>query len=108
MALSLRGFCAYARISPIEYGDDAETAVAELCLQAAIDHAKSAGIPVDKLEETGNAKLELYIYALALHFFDNRGFLSNAPSYAGNEYTKQLMTKMRVELAAEGLVDGVQ
>lgn len=107
MALSFKGFCSYARISPEEYGDDAEGNVAELCLQAAIEHAKSAGIPVDRLNEDGSSKLELYIYALALHFFDNRGFLPNTPSYASNEYMNRLMTKMRVELEAEGLSDGI-
>lgn len=107
MALNLKDFCSYARLSPDEYGDDAETAVAELCLQAAVKHAKSAGIPVERLNESGNPKLELYIYALALHFFDNRGFSPSTPSYAANEYMVKLMTKMRVELEAEGLEDNV-
>lgn len=107
MALGLKGFCAYGRISAEEYGDEAELAVAELCLQAAVDHAKSAGIPVTRLDSEGNAKLELYIYALALHYFDNRGFIATDLSYSGNEYTERLMKKMRLELAAEGGEDGI-
>lgn len=107
MALSFKDFCSYARIAPDVYGDDAEGAVAELCLQAAIEHARASGIPVDELNECGSPKLELYIYALALHFYDNRGFTPNAPSYAADEYMTRLMTKMRIELTAEGASYGI-
>lgn len=107
MALGLKGFCAYARISAEEYGDEAELAVAELCLQAAVDHANSAGIPVARLDSEGNAKLELYIYALALNYFDNRGFIAADSTYTGNEYTERLMEKMRLELVAERVDDGI-
>lgn len=107
MAVVLEGFYSYARISPSAQDEDGEAFTAQLCLQAALDHAKSAGIPVDRLTEENNAKFELYIYALALHWFDNRGFQSTSQSFAGDEYTKRLMTRMRVELAAEGLSYGI-
>lgn len=106
MAVSFEGFCAYGRISVPALEEDGEAFAAQLCLSAALDHAKSAGIPVDRLTETNNAKFELYIYALALHWFDNRGFESSSQTFAGDDYTKRVMTRMRVELAVEGLTDG--
>lgn len=103
MAVSFEGFCAYGRIDVPTLDDGSEAFTAQLCLQAALDHAESAGIPVKRLTAENNAKFELYIYALALHWFDNRGFEASSQTFAGDEYTKRLMTRMRVELAAEGL-----
>ena len=100
--VSLKGFLDYGRIFPDAAEEDGESAVAELCLRAARDHARESGIPVDLLEERDNAKYELYIYALALHYFDNRGFLSTTQAYAADEYTKRMMTRMRKELESEG------
>lgn len=107
MAVSFDGFCAYGRISVPALEEDGESFAAQLCLTAALDHAKSAGIDVDRLTAENNAKFELYIYALALHWFDNRGFQSVSQTFAGDEYTKRIMTRMRVELAAEGLRYGI-
>lgn len=107
MAVSLEGFCAYARIGTPAAEEDGEAFAAQLCLSAALDHAKSAGIDVDTLEQNNNAKFELYIYALALHWFDNRGFQSSSQTFAGDDYTKRVMTRMRVELAAEGVSYGI-
>lgn len=98
--VSLRGFLSYARIPPDSETGENETA--ELCLSAAVEHAREAGIPTEKLDTAGNAKYELYIYALALHYFDNRGFLSSTQAYAADEYTKRMMRQMRRELESEG------
>ena len=87
--------------------EDGESGTAELCLRAAIDHARSAGIPVDRLNEENNAKYELYIYAIALHWFDNRGFSPPSQAYAGDEYTRRMMAQMRVELESEGWAEHI-
>lgn len=99
--INLKGFMSYARIPPDS--DPEENEIASLCLYAAVDHAKSAGIPTEKLDATGSAKYELYIYALALHYFDNRGFSSSTQAYAADEYTKRMMRQMRRELESEAL-----
>ena len=100
MAVSFEGFCAYGRLGALALAEDGESFSAQLCLQAALDHAKSAGIRVEEMQNS--AKFELYIYALALHWYDNRGFTNSGQTFAGDEYTKRLMARMRVELAAEG------
>ena len=100
--VSFEGFAAYARLDDAVLEVNSEAMTAQLCLDAAIAHAKSAGVPTDKLNGENNAKYELYIYAIALHYYDNRGFISPGNSYAGDEYTKRMMQAMRVELAAEG------
>lgn len=105
MSVNFAGFVAYGRIPAAALDEDGEALVAELCLRAAVSHANSAGIPTDKLDAADNGKYELYIYALALHFYDNRGFLSSTQSYAGDEYTKRIMRQMRKELELEGLSD---
>lgn len=83
MAVTFEGFSAYARLGDPQLVDDSERLTAELCLRAAMDHARGTGIPADKLDEEDNAKFELYIYAMASHWFDNRAFNSsisiNAP-----------------------------
>ncbi len=93
-AVSLTGFKSYARIMP----DDTDE-TAELCLAAAQQHAHDAGIP-DSLN--GDAKYNLYIYALALHYYDNRGF---SPVINADNYTAQMMAKFRIELEARGYDD---
>lgn len=107
MAVSFEGFCAYGRLNAAAMEEDGESYSAQLCLRAAVDHAKSAGIPVDRMISGNNAKFELYVYALALHWFDNRGFQSALQTFAGDDYTKRIMTRMRRELEAEGLSDGI-
>ena len=47
--VSLKGFLDYGRIFPDAAEEDGESAVAELCLRAARDHARESGIPVDLL-----------------------------------------------------------
>lgn len=104
MALSKEGFMAYGRLSPASCAEDNEDFVADLCFQAAIDHAKSFGVPVDRLISEDNAKFELYIYALALHFYDNRGMVSPEITAASDKYTDRLMTRFKIELEAEGWI----
>lgn len=101
MAVSFEGFCAYGRISVPALDEDGESFAAELCLQAALDHARSAGIPTERLTSENNAKFELYIYALALHWYDNRGFERGSQSYTSDSYTERLMKRMRLELSLE-------
>jgi hypothetical protein len=102
MAVTMTGFCGYARLDDPALMEEGERGTAELCLRAAVDHARGADIPVEKLEAADNAKYELYIYAIANHFYDNRAFLSLTQSFAGDEYTKRVMTAMRIELESEG------
>ena len=102
MAVSITGFRAYARLSDPAFSEDGEAQTADLCLRAALDHARSSGIPVDRLTDSENAKFELYIYALALHWFDNRGFVSGSQSYSADEYTRRMMAQMWAELESEG------
>lgn len=104
MAVTMEGFRQYARLEDPAMTEPGELATAELCLRAAVDHARGTGIPVDKLDAEDNAKYELYIYALANHWFDNRAFLSMSQSYAADEYTRRIMAAMHLELKEEGFV----
>ena len=96
MAVTVANFRLYAHISP-----DEETVIPTLCLDAAVQHARDAGIP-ERLNYEGDAKYAIYIYALALHYYDNRGF---APAIAADDYTKTMMAKFRLELEAKGYDD---
>ena len=100
--LSFDGFCAYARLDEATLEIEEEERTAMLCYRAAIDMAKGCSVPVEKLETDGNAVLELYIYALAGHYYDNRNFVSNVQSYTGDQYTQRMMTRMRIALESEG------
>lgn len=102
MAVTMTGFCAYARLDEPALKETGEAEIANLCLRAAVDHARGVNIPVDLLNAKDNAKYELYIYALANHYFDNRAFLSLTQSFAADEYTKRVMNAMRIELESEG------
>lgn len=86
---SLADFKHYARLLP----DDSDP-VASVCFSAAIQSARDAGIP-DFLNTIGDAKYNLYIYALALYWYENRGFM---PIGAQNEETRKIMNQMRIEL----------
>lgn len=97
--VTLAGFKKYARIMP-----DEDTEVAGLCVDAARQHARDVGIP-DSLDAAGDAKYTLYIYALAAHYYDNRGMTPSSQAFAVDEYTRRMMSKIRVELAARGYDD---
>lgn len=100
MALSYEGFLAYARLSDeILQEDPGEAMTAELCYTGAVADAKSCGIPVNELD---NAKLELYIYAIALFEFDNRGFAVLDHSAAATAHRERKMNQMKIELELEG------
>lgn len=96
MSVTITGFKSYARIMP----DDTDETAA-LCLAAAQQHAHDAGIP-DRLDYEGDAKYALYIYALALHYYDNRGF---SPVINSDDYTQRMMAKFRIELSTKGYDD---
>jgi len=99
MAVTVANFRIYARISP-----DEETVIPTLCLDAAKQHAHDAGIP-DRLDTENDSKYALYIYALALHYYDNRGFAPSSQAFAVDEYTQRMMAKFRIELEAKGYDD---
>lgn len=100
MAVSLSGFKTYARIMP-----DNTDETAALCFAAAQQHALDAGIPA-RLNIDGDAKYALYIYALAAHYYDNRGMMPTSQAYAVDEYARRMMAKFRLELEARGYDDG--
>lgn len=100
--LNFLGFMAYARLDDVCLAEPGEEQTAMLCYEAAVDQARGCGIPVEKLETDGNRMLELYIYALAGHYYDNRNFVSNVQSYTGDQYTQRMMTRMRLALESEG------
>lgn len=100
--LTFEGFCGYARIDKATLEIKEESRSAYLCFEAAIAAAKSCGIPVDRLDAEENRLLELYIYSLAGHYYDNRNFQSSVQSYTGDQYTQRMMTRMRIALESEG------
>lgn len=100
--LNFYGFCAYAKIDEATLAIPEEMVNAQLCYRAAIDAAKGCSVPVEQLETDGNALLELYIYSLAGHYYDNRNFQSSVQSYTGDQYTQRMMTRMRIALESEG------
>lgn len=87
---SLGDFKQYARL-PL---DDPDDKAAEVCFEAATQAAQDAGIP-EFLKLDNDAKYNLYVYALALYWYENRGFM---PVGAHNDETRKIMTQMRVEL----------
>jgi hypothetical protein len=84
MAVSLTAFLAYARLEP----DDTDQ-MAVLCLDAAMRHAEDVTGRVPKTED--DAKLELYVYAIAAHYYDAR-------SFAADSFSRALANQMRLEL----------
>lgn len=87
---TLDDFKQYARLPP----DDSFDKTAEVCFEAATQAAQDAGIP-EFLKFDNDAKYNLYVYALALYWYENRGFM---PIGAQNEETRKIMNQMRFEL----------
>lgn len=83
---SIEGFRAYARLMP----DDEDPIIGE-CYHAAVQHAHDAGIPDSLFEGSGDPKLNLYVYALAAHWYDKRSFETDG-------YVKSAAVRMRREL----------
>lgn len=80
-------FRAYVNLSP-----DDDSPIIELCLSAAMQHAADVGISADLLEnEPMDPKLELYLLALAGHWYDNRNFKTDS-------WVRSESVKMRREL----------
>ena len=90
---NLEGFKAYARLMP----DDDDPSI-KLCFDAAKEHAKSSGIPPERFDEA-SPKLDLYIYAMAAHWYDNRAFETIGKP---NEFILRKMAAMRLELMYNG------
>lgn len=88
---TLEGFCSYAAITP----DDDRT-VARICYEAALQHAQDVGVDAAALAE--NEKCSLYIYALALHYYENRGMEEAGGAYAADEATRRIQSALRTEL----------
>ena len=84
-------FRAYARLAP-----DDDLIAARTCYDAAVQAAEDAGVRVELM--AGNRKLDLYLYSLALHYYENRGFVPVYQAYAVSEYTHVMQRKMRMEL----------
>ncbi|HHW24369.1 MAG TPA: hypothetical protein GXX22_02800 [Clostridiales bacterium] len=89
--LCFEGFCEYAKIS-----DPADN-TARLCYDAAVQAAKDAGVP-GWLFERGHPVLELFVYALALHWYDNRGFTPLVTLETLDEYSKRVLNGMLCSL----------
>ena len=100
-------FVAYARldISPAEDGSIG------LCLEAAVSFARIAGIPPLKDCDL----YDLFVYALALSYYDNRGFSPGVSVNANvqTSWVQQQTTALKlmleygaVEPAEEGGADG--
>ena len=91
---TIEGLRSYARLNP----DDNDPSL-QVCFDAAIQHAKDAGVP-DWLftanDGTGDAKLNLYLYAMAANLYDNRGF--ELPNGVSSTYIEGCKRQMRVEL----------
>lgn len=87
---TLENFKQYARLP----SDDSFDKTAEVCFNAAEQSAIDAGIP-EFLKLDNDAKYNLYVYALALYWYENRGFM---PIGTQNEETRKIMNQMRFEL----------
>lgn len=85
--LNFEGFCDYAKIA------DTTDKTAQLCFDAAVQAARDAGIP-GWLFEDGHPVLELYVYALALHWYDNRGFTPIVTLETLDEYSLRTLNSM--------------
>ena len=92
---SLGDFKQYARLPP----DDSSDKTAEVCFEAATQAAQDAGIP-EFLKLDNDAKYNLYVYALALYWYENRGFM---PVGAHNDETRKIMTQNAcgIEISAQ-------
>lgn len=88
---TLEEFIAYAKLTP----DDDQTD-AQLCFEAALQAAEDIGIRPERMY--GNRKFDYYVYSLALHYLDNKGFQPISQAYAVDEYTRRVQTKMGKEL----------
>lgn len=104
MAATFDGFCKYARLSAPQLSDEAERRTAELCFRAAVDHARGTGISADSLDAEDNAKYELYVYSMAAHWFDARGFIPLEHTLAADAYIQREIAKMHIELKNRGFV----
>lgn len=94
---TIEGFRAYARL-------DEEDPVAQACFRAAIAYGEAAGVA----ERRDNELYDLYVYAAALHFFDNRGFSPGYQTHAAsqNALVDAWLTKLKMQLELNGRTGG--
>jgi hypothetical protein len=93
-------FAAYAKLD--EYNDN----VVQLALDAAKVYLSNAGVP----PRVGDSAYDILAYALALHYYDNRGFLPGTQVGAGgqinmvSDWITRMITQLRIkaEVAANG------
>ena len=91
---TIEGLRSYARLNP----DDHDPSL-QVCFDAAVQHARDAGVPewlFAANEGAGDAKLNLYIYAMAANLYDNRGF--ELPNGVSSTYIEGCKRQMRIEL----------
>ena len=97
MAATVKGLRKYLRMMP---DDDEELA---LYLNAAKEKAKTAGIPDFQL----NAQYDLFLYALAAMYHDNRGMaFSGAYQATAEETAKKMIDGFVLELRYSDPEDG--
>ena len=90
--VTLEGFWQYGKLNP---GED--TVIARLCLDAAIEAAEGAGVPMAGNETS--AEYAEYVYMLALEYYENRGGTPSSQAYAVDEYSKRANNSRRIRLA---------
>lgn len=85
----VRGFMDYARL-------DFDDAGAQRCFDAAVAFARAAGIP----PVLGNSLYDLFVYAVALHFSENRGFSPgiSVNAYAQDSWVTSQITALKLML----------
>ncbi len=92
--MTFEGFKDYAGLLP-----GVSDSTAQLCYDAAIEHAHGVGIP-QALFDADNPKLTLYVYAIAAHWYDKRSFETDG-------YVQRESSKMRRELMYMTAREGV-
>ncbi|MBC8531750.1 head-tail connector protein [Gehongia tenuis] len=97
MAATLDGLKEYLGLMP----DDTEGA-ARICLDAAIAKARVAGIPALQ----NNAQYDLFIYALAAYYYDNRGLTVSGSYKTGTTEAAQKMIDAFVLELRHAVEDG--
>lgn len=88
---TLEGFAVYAALTP-----DDDLAAARMCYEAALQHARDVDVDVEALAD--NEKCSMYIYAMALHLYENRGLSVSSTIYGADEVVKNIKARMRLEL----------
>ena len=97
MAVSLEVLKEYLRLMP-----DESPVIAQLALDAAIEKARGAGVP----DYEDNAYYDLFIYALASAWYDNRNLQAPGTNQNGADAMQKLVNQFVLELRYRGDADG--